>query len=59
MMAPIVRRLRSAAAALPAVRVSMQTMAQAHGPVVHGTLLLPMAASGLRAGFFDVNGLVR
>jgi len=51
MTVPIVQRLRDAAAALPAERLSMQTMAQAHGPAAHGTLLLPMAASGSRAGF--------
>ena len=44
MTAPIVQRLRDAAAALPAERVSMQTMAQAHGPAAHGTMLLLMAA---------------
>ncbi|MBC7942094.1 MAG: exopolysaccharide biosynthesis protein [Chitinophagaceae bacterium] len=44
MTAPIVQRLRDAAAALPGERVSMQTMAQAHGPEAHGTLLLLMAA---------------
>ena len=43
MTSPIVQRLREAAAALPAERVSMQTMAQAHGPEAHGTLLLLMA----------------
>jgi hypothetical protein len=41
--APIVQRLRETAAALPAGRVSMQALAQAHGPAAHGTLLLPMA----------------
>jgi hypothetical protein len=44
MTAPIVQRLREAAAALPGERVSMQTLAQAHGPEAHGTLLLLMAA---------------
>ena len=44
MTAGIVQRLRDAAAALPAERVSMQTMAQAHGPEAHGALLLLMAA---------------
>lgn len=43
MTAPIVQRLREAAATLPAERVSMQTMAQAHGPAAHGTMLLLMA----------------
>ncbi len=43
MTAPIVQRLRAAAAALPAARVSMQVMVHAHGPAAHGTLLLPMA----------------
>ena len=40
---PIVQRLRETAATLPAERVSMQTLAQAHGPAAHGTLLLMMA----------------
>jgi hypothetical protein len=44
MTPPIVQRLRDAAAALSTERVSMQTMAQAHGPAAHGTLLLLMAA---------------
>ena len=44
MTAPIVQRLRDAAAALPAERVSMQALAQSHGPAAHGTLLLLMAA---------------
>mgnify|MGYP000896822459 CR=1 FL=1 len=35
--------LRDAAAALPAERVSMQTIAKAHGPAAHGTLLLMTA----------------
>ncbi len=43
MTAPIVQRLREAAAALPGERVSMQTMLQAHGPAAHGSLLLMMA----------------
>jgi hypothetical protein len=43
MTEPIVQRLREAAAALPAERVSMQTLAQAHGPAAQGTLLLLMA----------------
>lgn len=43
MTAPIVRRLREAAAALPAGPVSMRALAQAHGPEGHGTLLLLMA----------------
>ena len=41
---PIVQRLREAAAALPAGRVSLQSLAQAHGPTAHGSLLLLMAA---------------
>lgn len=44
MTAPIVQRLREAAAALPDERVSIQVMARAHGPEAHGTLLLLMAA---------------
>ena len=44
MTAPIVQRLRETAATLPAERVSMQTLAQAHGPAANGTLLLMMAA---------------
>lgn len=44
MTGSIVQRLREAAAALPAERVSMQTLGQAHGPAAHGTLLLLMAA---------------
>lgn len=44
MTAPIVQTLREAAATLPAERVSMHTLAQAHGPAAHGTLLLLMAA---------------
>lgn len=43
MTEPIVQRLRETAAALPAERVSMQALAQAHGPAAHGTLLLLMA----------------
>lgn len=43
MTPPIAQQLRDAAAALPAERVSMQNMAQAHGPAAHGTLLLLMA----------------
>ena len=44
MTAPIVQTLRETAAALPAERVSMHALAQAHGPAAHGTLLLLMAA---------------
>jgi hypothetical protein len=33
----IAQRLRETAATLPADRVSMQTLAQAHGPAAHGT----------------------
>jgi hypothetical protein len=43
MTEPIAQRLREAAATLPAERVSMQTLAQAHGPAAHGTWLLLMA----------------
>lgn len=43
MTAPIEQRLRDAAAALSEERVSMHTLAQAHGPAAHGTLLLLMA----------------
>ncbi|MBA3623531.1 MAG: exopolysaccharide biosynthesis protein [Methylibium sp.] len=43
MTATIVQRLRETAAALSEERVSMQTLAQAHGPAAHGTLLLLMA----------------
>ena len=43
MTAPIVQRLRETAAALSEDRVSMQTLAQAHGSAAHGTLLLLMA----------------
>jgi len=39
----IVQRLRETAANLPAERVSMQTLAQAHGPAAPGTWLLLMA----------------
>jgi hypothetical protein len=38
-----VQRLRETAANLPAERVSMQTLAQVHGPAAHGTWLLLMA----------------
>ena len=40
----IVQRLRETAATLPAARVSMQTLAPAHGPAAHGTWLHLMAA---------------
>jgi hypothetical protein len=40
----IVQRLREAAGTLPGERVSMRTLAQAHGPAAHGTWLLLMAA---------------
>jgi hypothetical protein len=40
----IVQRLREAAATLPSERVSMQVLAQAHGPAAYGTWLLLMAA---------------
>jgi len=43
MTVPIAQRLRETAAVLPGERVSMQTLAQAHGPAAHGTLLLLMA----------------
>ncbi len=43
MTAPIVQRLRDAAATLEDERVSMRAMAQAHGPDAHGTLLLLLA----------------
>ena len=52
MTAPIVQRLRETAAALSEERVSMQTLAQAHGPAAHGTLAaadgwaLPPARAG-------------
>ncbi len=39
----IVQRLRETAATLPAERVSLQTLAHAHGPTAHGTWLLLMA----------------
>lgn len=42
-MPPIVQRLREAAAAIPGERVSMQALAQAHGPEAQGTLLLLLA----------------
>ena len=47
MTEPIAQRLRETAAALPAERVSMQTLAQAHGHEAHGTLLLLMAMACL------------
>lgn len=40
MTPPTVQRLRVAAAGLRDERVSMQALAQAHGPEAHGTLLL-------------------
>lgn len=43
MTAPIVLRLREAAATIQDERVSMRAMAQAHGPEAQGTLLLLMA----------------
>ncbi len=43
MTAPVVQRLREAAAALSEERVSMQALAHAHGPAAHGTLLLLMS----------------
>lgn len=43
MTAPIVQRLREKAATLSEERVSMHTLAQAHGPAANGTLLLLMA----------------
>ena len=43
MTPPIVQRLRDAAAGIRDERVSMQAMAQAHGPEAHGTLLLLLA----------------
>ena len=39
MTPPMVQQLRDAAAALTAEGVSMRTMAQAHRPEAHGTLL--------------------
>jgi len=47
MTAPVVQRLRDAAAAMQEGRVSMQAMAQARGPEAHGTLPLLMAAPSL------------
>jgi len=44
MTTPVAQRLREAAAALPDGRVSLQALAQAHGPAAHGSLLLLMAA---------------
>ena len=41
---PIDQRLRWAAATLPAGRVPLQSLAQAHGPVAHGSLLRLVAA---------------
>ncbi len=41
---PVAQRLREAAAALPAGRVSLHSLALAHGPAAHGSLLLLMAA---------------
>ena len=43
MTAPIVQRLRDTAAALQGERVTMQTLALAHGPAAQGSLLLLMA----------------
>lgn len=43
MTAPIVQRLRHAAASIRDERVSMRSLAQAHGPDAHGTLLLLLA----------------
>lgn len=43
MTAPIVQRLRDAAATIGDDRVSMRALAQAHGPDAHGTLLLLLA----------------
>lgn len=43
MTARIVQQLREAAAALPAERVSIQALVQAHGLAEHGTLLLLIA----------------
>ncbi len=40
----IAQRLRQAAADLPSERVSLRSLAQAHGPATHGSLLLLMAA---------------
>lgn len=44
MTVSIAQRLRQAAADLPAERVSLQSLAQAHGCAAQGTLLLLMAA---------------
>lgn len=44
MTAPMPQRLRDAAAALPADRVSLQSLALAHGPATQGSLLLLLAA---------------
>lgn len=43
MNAPIVQRLKAAADAIAGERVSMQTLAEAHGPAAQGTWLLMMA----------------
>lgn len=43
MTPPIVERLREAASAIREERVTMQSIAQAHGPEAHGTLLLLLA----------------
>lgn len=43
MTPPIVQRLRDAAAAIQDERVSMRSIAHAHGPEAHGTLLLLLA----------------
>lgn len=47
MTPPIVQRLRDAAAALTGERVSMRSLAQAHGPDAHGAQLLLLATSCL------------
>lgn len=57
MTAPIVQRLRATAAALRGERVSIQALAQAHGPAAHGTLLLLMAVLCLVPGVGTVLGL--
>lgn len=44
MTGPVAQRLRQAAADLPSEPVSLQSLAQAHGPATHGSLLLLMAA---------------
>jgi len=44
MTAPIDQRLRDAAAALPDGPVSLQTLAQAHGPSAQGSLLMLLSA---------------